>query len=243
MKRTNIILITLMIFSVFLLACTPQTIEQEDPLYNEDLNNELEDLQNNTEVDVNTEFSYEPRAEAEYEIADVDLFALTNGSFDPKNISFLGVMLGDSYQSVKDRLGVPDVEYEPSDKSYQNLDYHAKIGLERGEGISFHIVDDKVERIVVKKNFNKFLQGDTELGQSKEYVYTVFDTPDYTDLVSNFKIFFYVEKGLEFYLVRNSVDRVAFTYPEEFKGVTYEVVQEQIGDGIYKNVTRPVRIE
>jgi hypothetical protein len=233
------------------LAGCKQAIPEEKPgtLFNESLNQQIENLSNANISAVPEDlkeffFNYTSRPEAKYELARDDVFSLTNGNLNSTQISFFGVMLGDSYDKVFKLLGIPDMEFIPYDNTYKNLEYRENIGVGRKQtGISIHLENDTVTRISVMNSFNKYLHGNTTLGQSKELIYALFDVPDYQSFVSDMKVFHYVEKGVEFYFDGRNVDRMSFIYPHEFKGVKYISVQKEAGNGVIINITEPVEIE
>jgi len=248
-KPWMITVLGLAIFSVILLAgCKPVTEGgPTGPLVNDSLNQAIENL---TKTNITKEefkefdFNYTPRIDAKYEIAKDDVFNLSKGNLTSTEISFLGVKLGDSYQTVLEKLGIPDTMYTAADKSYKNMDYFRKIGINTLEpAITYHIENDTVIRVTVKPAFNKYLHGNTAMGQTKEYIYGLFDVPDYQDFVSNLRVFHYVEKGMEIYLKTDKTNILSFILPRDFKGVKYVTVLKDMGDGVFFNVTEPVLTE
>ncbi|MBN2458756.1 hypothetical protein JXB28_00580 [Candidatus Woesearchaeota archaeon] len=246
----NFLLVSiLLLFSLSLLSgCKPQTEPTviTDPLFNQTINENLDEIVKPAEKPSFEEFyfEYSPRNEAEYEIAEDDIFTLSMGDFKSTGISFLGVMLGDSYESVIERLGIPDQMFTPADKSYSNLDYKKKIGIgSTAPGLTIHVENNTVTRITVKPSFQKYLQGNTSIGTAKETIYYLLDVPDYQDFTSNLRVFHYVEKGVEIYLKADKIDRISFFMPREFKGVQYRSVSEQTSQGILTNTTEAVPIE
>ena len=250
MRKSFVIIVFLLaiVSLVFLIGCKQSNVENKTgTLFNESLNQQIENLTNASIPTKEFEefyFNYTPRNDSKYELAKDDVFTLTKGGFNSTQISFLGVMLGDSYDKVFQLLGIPDVEFTASDKSYKNLEYRKNIGIgEKEAGLSIHLEKDTVTRITVTKSFNKYLQGNTTLGQSKEFIYALFDVPDYQSFVSNLRVFHYVEKGVEFYFDARNVDRMSFVYPHDFKGVKYITVQTEVAKGVFTNTTEPVEIE
>lgn len=235
-----LVMLVLVLFS----ACKLPVVEEEpEPLFNESLNEELENLAEPEPEEVFEEFMFEwmPRNESVYEIAEEDIFTMTMGNFTSEEISFFGLMLGDSYEQVLERLGVPDVMSIPPDESYKNMEYRNKIGIGGKEsGLTFHLEEDIVTRITVKPPFKKYMYGNTSIGTDKELIYTVLDLPDYQDFMNVYRIFFYVEKGVEVYLRNRYVDRISFIPPREFKGVEYVTSLEYIQEGVVVNTTKPV---
>jgi hypothetical protein len=243
---------SLALIAVALLAllsgCKPiPSVVKPGNLFNESLNQQIENLTNITVAPAGfTEFyfNYSVRNDSKYEIARDDVFTLSKGNFTSTEISFLGVKLGDSYDEVIRRLGIPNMEFTPYDNSYKNLDYGKRLGINNtAPALSIHLENDSVTGISVKLPFNKYLHGNTSLGQPKEIIYALLDVPDYQSFVSNYRVFHYPEKGLEIYFPDRTVSIVSFILPEKFKGVKYVTVQEEIAKGVFANVTEPVKIE
>jgi len=232
---------------VALISCNQANVENKPGiLFNESLNQQIENLTNTSIPAKGFQefyFNYTIRNESKYELAEDDVFTLTKGDFNSTQLSFLGIMLGDSRNKVVELLGIPDVEFTAADKSYKNLEYRENIGIgEQEAGLSIHFENDTVTRITVTKSFNKYLHGNTTLGQPKELVYALFDTPDYQSVVANMRVFHYVEKGMELYFDARDVDRMSFINPHYFKGVKYVTVQTEIANGVFVNSTVPVEI-
>jgi len=248
-KKLLIIGFILVIVSLFLFAgCKPKPVEESEPLFNKSLNEQIENL---TETQLPVEepfkefmFNYTPRNESKYEIAEDDIFTISKGNFTSTEISFFGVMLGDSYDMVIKRLGIPDVMFIPADQSYKNMEYRNKIGISgKFSGLTFHLENDTVTRVTVKPAFNKYLHGNTSIGTDKEVIYTLLDIPDYQSFLSVFRVFYYVEKGVEIYFKNRYVNRMSFFFPKEFRGVEYVTVQKITQEGVLVNITEPVLIE
>nr|MCK4929657.1 hypothetical protein [Nanoarchaeota archaeon] len=249
MRRELIIMSFLLIIISLILftGCKPITEQEPETLFNESLNEEIEEL---TKIEEKPEefeeffFNHTPRNESVYEIAEHDIFTLTMGNFTSMEISFFGVMLGDSYEMVLERLGIPDVMTIPADESYKNMEYRRKIGIGGIEsGLTFHLEDDTVTRITVKPPFVKYLHGNTTIGIDKQIIYTVLDIPDYQDFMNVYRIFYYVEKGVEIYFRNRYVNRMSFIFPKEFKGVEYITIPRFVQEGVIVNTTQPVLIE
>lgn len=247
-KKLLIAGIILVIISLFLFAgCKPVVEEEQEPLFNETINEEIENL-TTTEVPKEPSeeffFNWTTRNESKYEIAETDIFTLTQGNFTSDEISVFGVMLGDSEADIVERLGYSDVTFIPADESYKNMEYRKKIGITgKLSGVTFHLENDTLTRITIKPPFNKYLQGNTSIGTSKETIYILLDIPDYQDFLSYFRVFYYVEKGVEIYFKNKYVDRISFVRPREFKGVEYVTTQRIIGEGVIANTTTPSLVE
>lgn len=241
------------ILLALLIGCKQAPLENnQGNLFNESLNQQIENL-TNTNVSTNISaapafkefyFNYTSRPEAKYEIAKDDVFSLSKGDFNSTQLSFLGVMLGDSYDDVMLRLGEPDAQLNSEKEGLKNLDYNKRIGINGTvAAMTLHFENETLTRITIKPLFNKYLQGNTTLGQSKEYVYAIFDTPDYQSFLSYLKVFHYVEKGVEFYFRSKNVEVISFIMPSDFKGVQYVTQETGFGGGIIANVTEPIEIK
>jgi hypothetical protein len=241
-----IIIVSLLSLLLFTGCKNPKPVVNDtEPLFNESLNDEIQDLtQPETQVDDFEPFMFEwkQRNESKYEIAEDDIFTI--GDFKSDEVSFFGVMLGDSFEQVIEFLGMPDVMFIPADESYRNLEYRKKIGIGGLEsGLTFHLVNDTVTRVTVKPNFNKYLHGNTSIGTEKDMIYAVLDVPDYQNLVYVYRIFHYVEKGTEVYFKNRYVNRISFIPPKEFKGVEFVTETTISNEGILINTTNPVLVE
>ena len=237
-----LLVIALLLFT----ACMPVTKQEPETLFNESLNKEIEEIITPEQPEEFEEFMFEwiPRNESRYEIARDDIFTITRGNFTSNEISFFGLMLGDSYEDVLERLGIPDVMFIPADESYKNLEYRKRIGIGGLlSGLTFHIEDDTVTRITVKPAFEKYLHGNTSIGTSKEMIYVLLDIPDYQSFLSYLRVFHYVEKGVEVYFKNKYIDRISFFFPREFKGVEYVTTQKIVSEGVLANTTSPVLVE
>ena len=247
-KKLLITGFVMVIIALFLFAgCKPAAEEEPEPLFNYTINEEIENLTDTGEILIPSEeffFNWTPRNESKYEIAETDIFTLTRGNFTSDEISVFGVMLGDSEEDIVARLGYSDVTFIPADESYKNLEYRKRIGITGMlSGLTFHLENNTVTRITIKPPFNKYLHGNTSIGTSREMVYVLLDIPDYQDFLSSFRVFYYVEKGMELYFKNKYIDRISFVMPKEFKGVEYVTVEKMANEGIIVNVKEPQLIE
>jgi hypothetical protein len=239
-------LVLLLLFSACKSTSPGPGIQPED-LYSNELNQEIEDLTSTEPAGETFEafmFNYTERPEAEYEIARDDIFSLSMGGFESTEISFFGVMLGDTMDKMIEMLGHPDSMYIAPDQSYTNVNYRKKIGIgEIEEGMTIHLENNTITRITVKPSFAKYLQGNTSIGTRKQTLYILLDLPDYQDFLSYLRVFHYVEKGVEIYLKADKIERMSFIMPGEFKGVEFITVTEKTSEGIFANVTKTVPLE
>jgi len=245
----GLVLLSLVLCSLTLFSgCKPeaQPNGEFNPLFNQTINQQIDNLTTPIVKPAFEEFyfNYTQRPEAKYEIAEDDVFTLSMGDFNSTEISFFGVMLGDSYETVIEMLGIPDLIFTAADRSYTNLDYRTKIGIGSTiPGITIHLENNTVTRITVKPSFQKYLHGNTSIGTTKEIIYYLLDVPDYQDFASNLKAFHYVEKGMDLYLGADKIARISFFMPKEFKGVQYRTINAEIAQGIFTNSTEAVLVE
>jgi len=232
-----IVIISLLLFT----GCKPKVEDQPQTLFNESLNQEIEDL---TQVE-GSELVFNQRPEAKYEITQDDIFMDSKGNFTSLEISFFGVMLGDSFNEVEEILGPADTTRIPADESYKNMHYKKTLGIsgDKEPGLNIHLVNDIVTRITVTPSAGDYLQGNTSIGTEKELIYTILDVPEYQDFVATFRVFHYVEKGLEVYLDANKLDRISFIFPQEFNGVEYVTTPTISEVGLIVNITKPVLVD
>jgi hypothetical protein len=255
------ILAMILVASLTLLAasCQPQTTigdnsppVQASPLYDAALNQELNNITNPANAVQNNSaiaepafkefiFNYTPRAEARYDFAKEDVFTLTNGSLNSSKLAVMGIMIGDNYTTVMERLGIPDVSKSPTDRSYTNLEYGHKIGIGGNTtALTIHLENDSVTRISMRTPFVKYLHGNTSFKKDKNYIYSTFNLPDYQDFTSYYKVFHYVSKGIDLYTNKDKIEVISLLAPMKFKGVTYVSVRQEIAPGLYANITQAV---
>lgn len=142
---------------------------------------------------------------AKYEITKTDIFSLPN--FKSDEISVMNAMLGDSFESVLDKLGYPDSQRE--DGNLLNIEYSKRINLNE-TGLILHFKDKILNKIAIREPFNVYLIGKTKISHSKDEIYAIFGAPDDLKFVpiseGSFIVFrnnIYKEKGLEIYIRKN----------------------------------------
>jgi hypothetical protein len=247
MKRTVFSILAMLFLVMLVSGCSQMSRPGDDsPIYNSTLNDELENLTMSGSNASSGEFmvSFASRSEAEYEFAYDDVFGEAGEDFDSSKASVLGIMLGDSYEDVLEKLGTPDLTFVSADRSYRNMEYGKKIGVVSNiTALTYHIEGDKVTRITMRRPFDKYLSGKTKMGTQREEVYALFNVPDYMSFLENHRTFHYVEKGLELYLKTDRVDIISLVPLKEFKGVEYRSVPVEIAPGVWGNVTKPFPIE
>lgn len=245
-KMFNLIIILSLAFIIS--GCTAKQVNNpviENPLINETLNNNIENSINSnaSSPGLNTNFSFTLHPDAKYDFGMHDIFTLEGENFDSTKYSVLGIKFGDNYSYVLSKLGIPDVMYVPADKSYKNMEYSRKIGIDSGvTAVTFNLKNDVVTQISMRQNFN-LLKGNTSMGQDKAYLYAVLGTPDYQDFSSGYKVFHYVEKGLDIYMNSDSTKILSIMEPKKYLGVEYRNVLVEISEGVFANVTRTFLIE
>jgi hypothetical protein len=253
-KNASILMITLLLAALLAVGgCRTNSVQQpglNETLFNQSLNNELEQaISSGNSTSSGSSFvpfkiNFTKNPNVKYDFAADDVFAIAGENFTSLDAAVFGVMLGDSYEDVLLQLGVPDVMFVPADKSYRNMEYGKKIGVsDKVTAISFHLQNDVVDRISMRQTFKPYLVGNTSIGQEKEYLYAVFNVPDYFSFTEFQKVHHYVEKGIELYINRDKIEIISILPPKEFKGVIYKSVPVEIAPGVYANVTKPFPIE
>jgi hypothetical protein len=247
---TAIIIAAVMLGAFALSGCQPEQPQANDnnsinPLFNQSANNQIENLSQQKTPFVPFYVNHTARNDTKYEIAKDDVFSLSKGNLTSADISFLGVKLGDSYEYLLKTLGQPDTMLIPADKSYKNLNYRTKIGINSTEsGITFHVENDTVEIITIRPSFSKYMQGNTSFGLKRDYFYQYFGEPNYMDFALDvYKVFHYMEKGVDIYLRADKAAIYSFYDAREFKGVNYVTIRKEIQPGVVVNVTEAVPIE
>ncbi|MBI1969176.1 hypothetical protein HYS48_00650 [Candidatus Woesearchaeota archaeon] len=148
-----------------------------------------------------------------YELTEVDVFS-EDKEFKGTQVTVLGVGLGDSSALVEQRLGKPDTMYEFQGTTLFNYEYSKALGL-NGTGLTLQVRDGVVNKITVKKPFNKYLKGKTFINHVKEDIYfDLLGVPDRQKVIPFFRIFCYDERGIEVYL-ETDVNGYGFTYPNQ----------------------------
>jgi len=212
-----------------------------ETLYNESANQALESITIKPDGFVEFMFNYSERPEAKYELARDDIFSVSSGDFTSKDISILGIMIGDSYEKVLEELGIPDTTYIAPDKSYKNMEYRRKIGIGGvSSGAIYHLENDTVTIINIRSSFQKYLHGNTSMGTDRGLTYGIIGIPDYQDFADIYRVHHYIEKGLDIYFKTDRSAIYSFYEPKEFKGVTYITHLKNAGGGMMVNVTEAV---
>lgn len=241
----NSIFVVFLVAALLLAGCGEKVQSGlDEPLFNESANEALEEAADSPSGFVEFMFNYTPRVEAKYELAEDDVFSLSNENFSSDDISVFGVMLGDSYDKVIEIIGIPDTIEIASDQSYKNVQYRKKIGVSGSyAALSFNVKNDTVDKINIGPLFDKYLSGNTSFGVERSLMYSILGIPDYQDFVDSYRVYHYIEKGVDVYFRADKSAIYSFYEPKEFKGVKYVTRLENMGNGIFANVTEAVLIE
>ncbi len=81
------------------------------------------------------------------------------------------------------------------------------------------------------------------MGQNKAFLYAALGTPDYQSFSSGYKVFSYVDKGVEIYMNSDEMRILSIMQPRKFLGVEYKTVPVEVSEGVFANVTKPFLIE
>ena len=156
------------------------------------------------------------RPPAQYELTQVDLFAMRN--FTADDVSVKGVQLGDTLDDVIGLVGYPDKQTK-FENNVVNWEYSTHIGLNES-GLILHLENDKVTRITVKKPFNKYLMGETQVNHTKAEIYHLFGVPDQVKHVRVSQksamvlpLLEYSDKGLQVVLHKDDELGFSLTFP------------------------------
>jgi hypothetical protein len=127
-------------------------------------------------------------------------------------ISVLGVSLGMTESQVLERLGHADRAQEFDFGAIQNWEYDSKLGLNR-TGVTFHLRNGIVTRIMLQRPLNKYLQGYTSVNGSKEEVYRLLGTPDRQYAIKGGRYFVYNDEGYEIFLDSDGESALGLVFP------------------------------
>jgi hypothetical protein len=148
-----------------------------------------------------------------YELTEDDAFAI-QGVLST-NISVFGTHLGSTMEEVIEAVGQADNQNVPAD-GQMNWEYSASLDMEK-IGLLFHFDDEKVTRITVKKPFNKYLQGSTQINHTKEDLYKMFGKPDKMQLLTFFTVYSYYDQGIEVFMDGPKMNGFSLAYPQPEK--------------------------
>ena len=154
------------------------------------------------------------KIESKYEITKTDIFAAKD--FVGEEVSVKGVIIGDTFDEVIEKIGYPDSQTEfPPD--IRNLEYGKKFDLE-GTALIIHLKNNVVDRITIKPLFNDFLVGKTKIDYTKAQMYNLFGKPDNIEFlrispgsVLLYRLYSYDEYGLEVTVRKNVMNGFSLT--------------------------------
>jgi hypothetical protein len=133
--------------------------------------------------------------------------------FVSTDVTVLGVGVGMTEADVQAKLGTPDNATSRDFGASKNWEYSTALGLNR-TGVVYHFEDGIVTRIIVDSALNKYLQGNSTVGKSKDEVYGIYGIPERQyDLPGSFRFFVYNKRGFESYLFKGNEYQYAFVYP------------------------------
>ena len=146
------------------------------------------------------------KREAKYEITETDIFSVPD--FKSDEISVKGIMLGDSFDFVLEKIGYPDIQTEPL-PGITNIEYSKRINLNE-TGLILQFENKILKKITIREPFNEYLIGKTKIIHSKDKIYNIFGVPDDLKLIPInegspivFRNNIYKDKGLEIYIRKN----------------------------------------
>jgi len=158
-----------------------------------------------------------PKIERKYlEITENDIFSLEKFSY--KDISVKGVMLGDRPDEVVKKIGYPNHQsvYQPN---IVNMEYSTNLGMNK-TGLILHFENKFLTRITIKEPFNIYLKGKTKINYTKDEMYMMFGKPDdikFVPISPNnvlvYRLYVYLDKGLEFIIRKNKQNGFTFFIP------------------------------
>jgi len=132
-----------------------------------------------------------------YDLTQVDIFSLLKaGDITSSQISIKGVVLGSRFSEVQDAFDLPYSMEEYDEGHIINARY---ISANNKTTLIFHLVDDVVERIVVKSAFNENLHGETIINRKKDDITRFFGKPDFFEDAVKVRTYYYNDIGLEIY--------------------------------------------
>jgi len=148
-----------------------------------------------------------------YEITKNDV--LVDKNLDGKKVSVFGIRLGDSMEDVRDELGEPDKE-TPYPPDLTNWEYGKSLKLE-GTGLIMQFKSGILIRMTFKEEFNKYLQGQTKIEQTKDEVYQLLGAPSAIRHVQAnkessraYKVATYAQKNMEIILLKDVENGLSF---------------------------------
>ncbi len=143
------------------------------------------------------------------ELTEEDLFAKKDWNI--RSVSVFNITLGDSLAQVLYALGDPDEILPHPTLDIVNLGYGSSLGLDE-IGLVFFVVNNTVQRITIKKDFNPYLKGQTVIDYTKEDIYNTFGIPAEQKDLPTFRVFRY-KNGLEIIHSGRKMKGFVLAYP------------------------------
>ena len=122
------------------------------------------------------------------------------------NISFFGVSIGDSEQSVLDLHGEPTRVEDYQFGRVRNLEY--AFGPDNSTDVLYHADQGVVAAVLVQESAEPLLSEDTLLGERRTSIYEQLGLPTLSKDLYRERVFFYDELGYEVYVKDGVVDRI-----------------------------------
>ncbi len=165
------------------------------------------------------------------ELTKTDLFA--QKGWTGTDVAVFGVLLGDSQETVIEKLGAPDIRRDFG--AITNFEYSRGLAMPK-VGMLLHFSNNKLTRITIKEPFNRFLGNSTKIGTVvKEDVYRLFGAPSKIQLMSFFTTYRYDERNLEIFLDAKKLNGFSFILPEavdEFEELAADFKAEKNQSGV-----------
>lgn len=146
------------------------------------------------------------------EITKVDIM---DENFSSSDISVNGIQIGDSLLKTQNTLGYPDKlssYIDPYKNEIINLEYSQTLGSE-DVSLIVNVKNGVVQRLTLLPGFNQYLIGDTQYGYDKTEVYKRFGIPDHQEILKDYWVYFYDDKGFGVFLKRKDV--IGYTFYSE----------------------------
>ena len=151
---------------------------------------------------------------AKYEITETDIFSLP--AINAQEISVKGVILGDTYEQVIEKIGLPDKQFSPKE-NILNLEYGSRIRL-FDVGLIIQLRDGEVRKMTFKEPMNALLIGKTKITHSKDEIYFIVGKPDETLFIPVtptstlvYRLLQYKDKGVEVIIRKNQQNGFTLT--------------------------------
>jgi hypothetical protein len=146
-----------------------------------------------------------------YELTEIDMHQYAD--LTAKDVSILGVKLGNSYNTVILKLSQPDLISSYQDGRVKNLEYKTSIGT-KDIGLIMHFENETLTRMTVMQPFNKYLVGETVMNHTKREVYDLFGIPERFRDEAYFRIFAYDSKGIDAFVKKEQLYGISFYLPQ-----------------------------